>query len=854
MSPDRLSTLCDQTRLTGIDFIQVVEPYVQTVLRIFFVVEPSALDTPMFAGTLTNPPAGQQAGPILPETSLTVSIVSAETGATVEVSALGWRMVRSPAGLRETLEVTVAAPGDFSLHRLTIDSALVDPFFNGRLFSFKQGCPSLFDCAAACTPNPIDGVDYPVDYLARDFESFRNALLAFAAARYPMWETAIVADQAVMLMEIMAAMGDEFAYLQDRIAREFALETATQRRSRFALANLVDYQPDPGFAATAELAVTVDSATAGIFPTLGARAWALPEGHAPIPYSVRAAGASVWHHRDWNRMEVYQPDGSVQCLPKGSTSCYLVGTQPVAAQLPPGSPIPVDQFWVGRRAMLRSIPTDPGEPERVHALTITAVSHLVDQLLPTAAPGTELTRIDWQEPTPWPLLLADGQTVALLNIVPVAAGEEIVEHFRTGSDEALLDAWPALSAADKTAMLAVPQTTERQGIYNAESGTREALVRYGLLASETRGLGWEGSRDPLGLGSDSAQVPMLTLAEVRAPDFTPVPDGGWSFTHDIVTLDAETRGFALEPGMWRPIVTHQTPFGDFAFRDYASDAGWTIRFGDGGFGRAPEPGTLFEVRYFNADGTAANLAPDSITHLDPPPGASLGPLFGYAEAITNPLPITNGRDEETPADIEISAPEAWRARPLRAVRPEDYADIVEREAWVQRANAVTCWTGSWSTDFVAADPLGGVAYTPDERDDLIHVVDCARLATRDARVADPDYLDIDLAIDVCCSDGAYPGQVAPGVIEALQDPGFFNPDNFTFGQPLYRSAIEAAVQAVPGVRGIDRMRVRVRRHRDWLPFNAPEIEVGPQQIIRLENDPEHPSRGALKVTAHGGAG
>src|SRR3712207_7919825 len=42
----RKIALTNQTRLTGIDFIQVVEPQVQTVLRVFFIVEPSALDTP----------------------------------------------------------------------------------------------------------------------------------------------------------------------------------------------------------------------------------------------------------------------------------------------------------------------------------------------------------------------------------------------------------------------------------------------------------------------------------------------------------------------------------------------------------------------------------------------------------------------------------------------------------------------------------------------------------------------------------------------------------------------------------------------------------------------------------------
>ena len=77
----------------------------------------------------------------------------------------------------------------------------------------QAGLPARCSIAATIAiPPPSNGVDYPVDYLARDFWSLRRALLDFAADRYPKWAERIEADQAVMLMEIMAALGDEFAY------------------------------------------------------------------------------------------------------------------------------------------------------------------------------------------------------------------------------------------------------------------------------------------------------------------------------------------------------------------------------------------------------------------------------------------------------------------------------------------------------------------------------------------------------------------------------------------------------------------------------------------------------------------
>ena len=150
---DRLSALCDQTALTGIDFTQVVEPLVQTVLRVFFVVEPHLMDAPMVpAASLTAPAAGSPVGTAGAgvDAALGVLIRSRESGAVVEIAAAQWRLVVAPAGTRLALEITVTRPGDFSIHELHLDDASVDPFFNGTPFSFKQGCPSVFDCRHEC--------------------------------------------------------------------------------------------------------------------------------------------------------------------------------------------------------------------------------------------------------------------------------------------------------------------------------------------------------------------------------------------------------------------------------------------------------------------------------------------------------------------------------------------------------------------------------------------------------------------------------------------------------------------------------------------------------------------------------
>jgi hypothetical protein len=77
--------------------------------------------------------------------------------------------------------------------------------------------------------------------------------------------------------------------------------------------------------------------------------------------------------------------------------------------------------------------------------------------------------------------------------------------------------------------------------------------------------------------------------------------------------------------------------------------------------------------------------------------------------------------------------------------------------------------------------------------------------------------------------------------------GFFDPDNFTFGTPLRRSVLEAEIQDVAGVRGVEQMRIRARGITDWRRFDELTFEVGHDQIIRLQNDPRFPERGSLRI-------
>jgi hypothetical protein len=202
----------------------------------------------------------------------------------------------------------------------------------------------------------------------------------------------------------------------------------------------------------------------------------------------------------------------------------------------------------------------------------------------------------------------------------------------------------------------------------------------------------------------------------------------------------------------------------------------------------------------------------------------------------------------------------FRARPERAVRDEDYRARAEDLEWVQQANAIGRWTGSWISEFVTADPFDSFELSEERREELAARMDAVRQAGREVHVLPPRYLPIDLDISICAADGSYPGHVKKRVLDALTHGGeagetsFFDPDNFTFGVPLRRSAIEAAVQAVPGVKGVIAICIRVRRVGGWRAFNEATLPVGLNEIIRVQNDPRFPERGSIKVRVLGEAG
>ncbi|HEX5732123.1 MAG TPA: hypothetical protein VF131_04730 [Blastocatellia bacterium] len=840
---DRLTLLLEQNAVTGIDFVQVVDPEDQTVLRVFFLIDPDKLNDPI-VNTAALPAA-------VPTTTVKIeSISGGERLADVPVVRTTYNQVLLNGETRTVLEIETAEPGNFSIYRLAVidePKRRIDRFFNNVEFSFKQGCPSLLDCKRPgheCPPEPF--VDFPVDYLARDFVSIRNALLDYAAQRYPRWIEKIEADAGVMLAEVMAALGDEFSYIQDRYAREAYLETATQRRSLRYHTQLVDYPIHDGLSAGTFLDLTVISSVGGAFVSAGKRVWAIGQGESPIPFELGNGLADTtaddggprqfWVQAAWNTMPVHLPDDSQPCLGVGATELFLRGTFPAAAQIPAGED--PAKFWIAKWLLLRTDPEDPSIPVRRHLIRVVEVEHTTDPLTVDLANNPiAITRIKWEDEQALPFEMCLPDMVVHGNLVFATAGETIAELFTIRTNNNIPQ-----QQADRAS-----RAVERQGPLDDVAGRRSVTFLSSLGQTETDGLGW--------LGALRDARPEVELQEVNATSLLPLqPPRIWEWQRSLLDSRNFEDHFALDHGTWRRIIGFQRIGEVIEHLDYASGSGFTIRFGDGEFGKIPGDGTVFQVRYRTGPGTRANLPADTIIHLTNPANEAEADLTGVLVAATNPLAVTSGVDSESAEAIKQLAPEAFRAITFRAVRPEDYAEIAERLPFVQRAGARFRWTGSWLSTFVTADPLGSFQLSPEQRTELTNLMDCVRQAGREVFVRNPRFVNIDLEIRICVEPFAYAGQVKGRVIETLlgrkgvrATKGFFHQDNFTFGTPLRRAALEAVIQDVPGVRGVEQMRIRARGITDWRAFDELTFPVRHDQIIRLANDPRFPERGSLRI-------
>ncbi len=687
---------------------------------------------------------------------------------------------------------------------------------------------------------PVIPGEPDIDYLAKDYASFRRALLDFIPTLKPSWTEQHEADIGMVLLELMAYCGDQLSYYQDAVGNEAFLETARQRISVRRLARLIDYQMHDGASARAFLQLQLTAGTTGFLPA-GSQALTrinvpirgkLPP-HPPVFTAANADAAIALADAVFetmvdaqlsdqlNSIAVYTWGNSLCCLPRGATSVYLLGDLSVAAgpeawRLKPGDFLLLEEV-LGPDTGLAA----DADPAHRQVVRLTDVERATDPLEIDPQTGTRptlLTRVTWsrEDALTFPLCLSVKLSDnSFVNGVSVARGNLVLaDHGLTVSE------WFPGDPADPN----VPGIIKgpRAFRFVLQQGPLSFRIPFSTSASVSGLL----QTDPHTAAAQVTQLDVHTDTQVLT---------GWTPETDLLESHPQNRQFAVET---------------------ENDGRALIRFGDGVYGLDPPSGSHIFTVYRVGVGTPGDVGADSLAHLiDPGTVANFPSLL----AMRNPLAAWGGIDPQPIEQVKLLAPPAFRAIQFRAVTEEDYARAAEKWPEVSSAVATFRWTGSWYTVFITVDPFGRNDLPDDMRERVRTFVTSYTQAGYDLEIDAPIYVALDLSVAICVAPYYFRGDVEQRLLQLLSDSvfpdgtlGFFHPDHFTFGQPLYLSQLYAAIVAVDGVDSAS-----VTRFQRWGETPSHELEQGyipadRLEVLRLDNDPNFPENGVIRLNMGGG--
>ncbi len=736
------------------------------------------------------------------------------------------------------LVVRVDGAGDFSSYTLRLvtsqsDSTPPDNFdvqLAEVVFSFKVECPTDFDC------RPNDDCPLPqredeplIDYLTKDYETFRRMMLDRLSFTLPDWAERSPADVGVALVELLAYTADYLSYYQDAVANEAYLGTARKRVSMRRHARLLDYPMHDGRNARCWLHVAVSApgvivpAGTAILTKSKGLATTIPTTVPPKDPDVLIATALSEGAQAFETMEeavLYSSHNTIQfytwlneecCIAKGATRATLVDNNSNRLRLRVGDVLVFEEVAGADTGLAAD-----ADPTKRHAVRLTKVSpeataatvsgheqRTAATLVTDALTGIGIVEIEWHEEDALPFTMCVSATVdgALVSNLTVARGNIIpADQGWTISSQESLD----------------PATVPLVGTYRPQL----------LVPDITFSLPYDSQAARDGSASEVMQLRLdRALPAVRLEG----NDETWLPQRDLLNSDR----FALE-------FVVETEDDGTAF----------LRFGDDTNGRRPSADTEFTPAYRVGNGRVGNVGAGAIAHLMMEHSSITG--------VRNPMPATGGTDPEGTEQVRLYAPQAFR-RQERAVLVSDYAEVAERHPDVQKAQATLRWTGSWHTVFITVDRRGGSAVDSAFRAELLDFMDKYRLIDRDLEISGPVYVPLDIAIDVCVKQGYYRGPVKAALLRKLGSRmlpdgtlGFFHPDNLTFNQPMYLSRLVTAAADVPGVNWVTVTRFKRWGMRENGELDSGVIDIGRLEIARLDNDPSAPENGRLILNMNGG--
>lgn len=761
----------------------------------------------------------------------------------------------------QTIRVQVDRGGDYSIYELelTASGLDLDPVLRRISFSFMAGCASDQDCRPPAEPVDLAGEEPLLDTLAKDYVSFRQALLDFSAQRHPAMSDQHPADLSITLLELLAFHADQLSYAQDAAFAEGYLDTARRRISVRRHAKLVDYRLHQGRNAFAAVHIQVRSAMP------------VPVGSpvlTRIPGPLRGSGTAPSAGVD---ASLVTPD--VLAVPPLSGSLVFETSYPLDAD-PRNNVLHVhhwgeDAFWLPAGATTAWLwAEDPTQP---HAPGVASEPPLqVGDLLLIEQARSPVTGLaaDADPDARWVVRLTEVRTGGTDPAYQAAytrdAEGQVLLTERTADAEAALPLlavrWAVAEAPDRPVCV---RTVRPDGDLMAEVSVARGNM---VLADHGLTVGWDQSvvdPVPLPLRLRLPDAP-LTHQMGRLGTLRRMLDGGPEDAVPALVVTARNTAGSHEVYTPVPDLFESGPNAMDLVVEVDDTGHGVVRFGDGTLGHAPLDAVAFHADYRVGNGTVGNVGAESLVHIVLPAADAKN-----VEAVRNPLPATGGAEPESIERARRLATDAYQGRQERAVTERDAVNAVLRLPSVRSAVAVLRWTGSWYTWLVAVlptDPADLVegAGTRQElsaslRAQVLRVMDQVRLAGQDADLRPPWFVPVDLELHVC----AAPGQSRSVMRRAIRDAllarwlpggrsGLLAPQTLTFGRSLLMSEVYATVAGVPGVDSVKALILQRYGRRDNGELAAGRLDVAPWEVLQLDDDPSLPGRGVLVLEIDGG--
>lgn len=748
-------------------------------------------------------------------------------------------------GTPRVLAVELDRSGDFSTYTLSLvaDSSTSDPpqGFDPQLstvdFSFKAGCPTVGDClpSICCPSNQVVAPD--INYLAKDYDSFRQAMLDRMAVLTPAWKESHPSDIGMAMVEVLAYAADHLSYQQDAVGTEAYLGTARSRISLRRHAKLMDYRIGEGSNARVWVyinvlkdGITIPSGTLIVprisgFPTTIQANSLQAQQILNSSAVVFATMQETTLYQKLNEIQFYTWSDSSCCLATGATEATLLGQ---LTALQPGDVLVFEEVkgpLTGNR-----IDADPTKRWAVRLTNVQTMDYwnrpLVDPVNVVNGQAQAITRIWWaaDDALPFPLCISSttdadhgskplsGVSVARGNIIP--------------ADHGVWQDWEDLGLVPDVPPAPVMETS---CACDQQETLPEPRPRYfPQLAKSPLTFAWplEASVPASRFLVSSSNGALRPRPQIAVKDDQHQP---WEVLDDLLSSDDFQRVCVLE------IERDGTAF---------------VRFGDGQYGMAPKEGTHFYVHYRVGNGSIGNIGHDTLAHV-------LTNEAGIVE-VRNPLPAAGGVDSETMEHIRQTAPFAFRTQ-LRAVTEDDYGTMAQQDPTIREARGTLRWTGSWYTAFTSVETQPGSSLHAALLTRTKQRLNLARMAGVDLEVEGAVIVGLRIEMTICVAADHFQSDVRDAIMRLFTigdlcdgRRGILNPENFTFGQTIYTSPFIAAAQ---GVEGVTSATMTVFQRMDNPTSDGVALgylTMGRLEIARCDNDPNRLDHGIFVLHMNGG--